>query len=452
MFHKKTVEQLLKGSGEKQKLSRSLGALELTALGIGAIIGTGIFVLTGVAAAKYAGPAVVISFMISGMVAALAALSYAELSAAIPAAGSAYAYTSASMGELAAWLIGWSLILEYLFGSVAVAIGWSAYFNDFLKDVNIFLPPAITSSPFSGGIINLPAVFITLIVAGIAYRGTKESALTAKIVVSIKLAVVFLFIAVGAFKINSANWTPFAPFGFSGIVHGASIVFFAYLGFDAISTAAEEVKNPQKDLPRGVVGSLCISSVLYILVAGILTGMVSYTQLDTPSPLTTALMDIGIHWASLFISIGAIAGLTSVLLVVVFAQSRIWMAMSRDGLLPQIFSKIHPQYHTPYVNTVTAGLLISLISAFFPVEIIAEMVNIGTLAALSAASASVIILRKTRPDLKRPFQVPFSPILPMLSIICCVYLMFNLPMGTWIRFGIWTTVGICIYAFYGNRH
>jgi Amino acid transporters len=341
MFHKKTVEELLKGSGEeeKQKLARSFGTIELTALGVGAIIGTGIFVLTGVAAAKYAGPGVIISFMISGFVAALAALSYAELSAAIPAAGSSYAYTFASMGEFPAWLIGWSLILEYLLATVAVAVGWSAYFNDFLCDLNIILPKALTSSPFSGGMINLPAVLITIIIAGIAYRGAKDSAVTAKIVVGIKLAVVLLFIVVGVFKINSANWIPFTPFGFPGIVHGASIIFFAYLGFDAVSTAAEEVKNPQKDLPRGAIGSLCISSILYILVAGILTGMVSYTKLDTPSPLTTAMMDVGVRWAPLFISVGAIAGLTSVLLALVFAQSRIWMSMSRDGLLPKSFFK-----------------------------------------------------------------------------------------------------------------
>jgi len=341
MFHKKTVEESLNGSreGEKQKLTRSFGTIELTALGVGAIIGTGIFVLTGVAAAKYAGPGVVISFMISGIVAALAALSYAELSAAIPAAGSSYAYTFASMGELAAWLIGWSLILEYLLAAVAVAVGWSAYFNDFLRDLNIILPKAITLSPFSGGMINLPAVLITLIIAGIAYRGAKDSALAAKIVVGIKVAVVLLFIVVGAFKVKIANWIPFTPFGFSGIVHGASIIFFAYLGFDAVSTAAEEVKNPQKDLPRGVIGSLCISSILYILVAGILTGMVSYIKLDTPSPLTTAMLDVGVRWASLFICIGAIAGLTSVLLALVFAQSRIWMSMSRDGFCPNLSPK-----------------------------------------------------------------------------------------------------------------
>lgn len=418
---------------------------------MGAIIGTGIFVLTGVAAARYAGPAVVISFMISGFVAALAALSYAELSAAIPVAGSSYAYTYASMGEFAAWLIGWSLILEYLFAAVAVAVGWSAYFNDFLKDINIILPGAITQSPFSGGVVNLPAVLITIIVAIIAYRGAKDSAVTAKIVVGIKLAVVLLFIAVGVFKIHTANWVPFMPFGFSGIVHGASIVFFAYLGFDAISTAAEEVRNPQKDLPRGVIGSLCISSVLYILVAGILTGIVSYTRLDTPSPLTTALMDVHVRWASLFISIGAIAGLTSVLLVVVFAQSRIWMAMSRDGLLPKIFSKIHLKYRTPYFNTFLVGLLVSSLAAFLPVEIVAEMVNIGTLVALASASASVIILRKTMPDLNRPFKVPFSPVLPLVSIAFCFYLMVNLPVGTWIRFGVWTIIGVCIYAAYGSR-
>lgn len=453
MLHKKSVEAIVEGPGEGERhhLTRSFGTIELTALGVGAIIGTGIFVLTGVAAARYAGPAIIISFVISGFVAALAALSYAELSAAIPTAGSAYAYTFASMGEFAAWLIGWSLVLEYLLAAVAVAIGWSAYFTDLLQGLNINLPRALTASPFSGGIMNLPAVLITIIIAGIAYRGSKDSAVTAKIVVGIKVAVVLLFIAVGVSKVNSAHWVPFMPYGFHGIINGASIVFFAYLGFDAVSTAAEEVRSPQKDLPRGIMGSLCISSILYILVAGVLTGIVSYTRLDTPSPLTTALLDAGVRWISLFISIGAIAGLTSVLLALIFAQSRIWMSMSRDGLLPQFFSKIHLKYKTPYLNTFLVGLFVCIISALFPIEIIAEMVNIGTLAALSATSASVIILRKTRPDLNRPFRLPFSPALPAASIAFCIYLMFNLPVKTWICFAVWMTIGVSVYVLYGFR-
>lgn len=447
------MEEIL-GESERsggRRLAAGFGAVELTALGIGTIIGTGIFVLTGIVAARYAGPAVVVSFLISGAVAALAALSYAELSAAIPTAGSSYAYTFASMGELAAWMIGWSLILEYLLAAVTVAVGWSAYFRDLLLDLNIALPGALTLPPFAGGIVNLPAVFVTVAIAGIAYRGTRESALAAKVVVAVKLAVVLLFIAVGVFKIQRANWTPFSPFGVPGILQGASIVFFAYLGFDAISTAAEEVKNPPKDLPRGVLGSLLISSLLYIVVAGVLTGMMPYPLLDTPSPLAKALYDTGVRWASLLISIGAIAGLTSVLLALVFAQSRVWMAMSRDGLLPGIFTRIHPRYRTPSYNTVLVGVLVGTLAAFIPVEILAEMVNIGTLAALTASSASVIILRKTRPDLKRPFKVPFSPFLPALSILCCLYLMVGLPAGTWARFGIWMALGLGVYALYGHR-
>lgn len=454
VFRKKPIDVLLKessGSG-RRTLSRSMGALELTALGVGAIIGTGIFVLTGVAAANYAGPAVVISFIISGLAAGLAALSYAELSSMMPAAGSAYTYTYVSMGEFAAWLVGWNLILEYLVAASAVAIGWSSYFNDFLKSINIVLPKALASSPFEGGVINLPAIVITLAITFIAVMGTSESAKAAKIVVAVKLSVIILFIILGAAHIKKDNWIPFAPFGFSGIMEGAAIVFFAYIGFDAVSTAAEEVRNPQKNLPRGTIWSLIISTSLYILVAGIMTGMLPYKYLNTSSPITTALLYVGIKWATSIISIGALAGLTSVLLAVIFGQSRIFFAMSRDGLLPPLFSLVHKKYRTPYFNTIIVGIIVSLIAAFFPVFIVAQMANIGTLSALTVASASVIILRKTHPDMKRPFKVPWMPYLPILSMIFSVYLMINLPKATWIRFIIWIFIGIFIYYFYGMRN
>lgn len=436
----------------KRALARTMSALDLTALGVGAIIGTGIFVLTGVAAANYAGPAVVISFIISGMAAGLAALCYAELASMVPVAGSAYTYTYSSLGEIVAWLVGWNLILEYLVAGGAVAVGWSSYFGDMLKSIGINLPGILTLSPLEGGIINIPAVLITLLMTWIAIRGTRDSAEAAKYIVSIKVAVILLFIIVGLFKINPANWVPFTPFGFTGIIHGAAIVFFAYIGFDAVATAAEEVRNPKKDLPRGIIGSLFISTALYILVAGILTGMLKYTQLNTPSPITAALLAVGVRWASAFISIGALAGLTSVLLAVIFAQSRVFFAMSRDGLLPPVFAKIHRKYKTPYLDTLIVGLAVSFLAAFLPVGLLAEMANIGTLSALTVVSLGVIILRKTRPDIERPFAVPLVPFLPAISVIFCLYLMINLPYVTWIRLVVWIGIGLLVYFMYGIKH
>ncbi|MCR4434553.1 MAG: amino acid permease [Clostridiales bacterium] len=444
---------MLEAKGEKKRaLSRSMGALDLTALGVGAIIGTGIFVLTGVAAATYAGPAVILSFIISGIAAGLAALCYAELSAMVPVAGSAYSYAYASLGEIVAWLIGWNLVLEYLVAAGAVSVGWSSYFADLLRSAGIHIPGAFALSPFEGGIINIPAVLITLIVTWIAVRGTKDSAKATKFIVLVKLLVILLFILVGAFRVNPGNWTPFAPFGVSGIMQGAAIVFFAYIGFDAVATAAEEVRNPKRDLPLGIVSSLVISTVLYILVAGILTGMINYTRLNTPSPIAAALLSTGIRWATSFVSIGALAGLTSVLIAVIFAQSRIFFAMARDGLLPPVFAVIHKKYETPYIDTLLVGTAISLIGAFFPVGIIAEMANIGTLSALTVVSLGVIILRRTQPDAERPFKVPWTPYLPILSVIFCVYLMLNLPLATWIRFVVWMAIGIAIYYFYSAKH
>lgn len=436
----------------RQALVRSMGALDLTALGVGAIIGTGIFVLTGLAAANYAGPAVIISFVVSGTAAGLAALCYAELASMVPVAGSAYTYTYSSMGEIVAWLIGWNLILEYLVAAGAVAIGWSSYFNNFLKSIDINLPAAFVSSPFEGGIIDIPAVIIAFLITWIAILGAKNSVKATKFVVFIKLTVIALFIIIGIFQVKPYNWVPFAPYGFFGIMHGAAIIFFAYIGFDAVATAAEEVRNPRRDLPRGIIGSLLISTVLYILVAGILTGILPYKQLNTSSPIASALLSAGIKWASAFVSVGALAGLTSVLLAVVYAQSRIFFAMSRDGLLPPLFSKIHKKYRTPYFNTLLIGIAISLTGAFFPVDLIAQMANIGTLSALAVVSIGVVILRKTRPSLERPFKVPFVPFLPVLSALLSVYLMFNLPVATWVRFVVWITIGLVIYFVYGIKN
>lgn len=454
LLRTKPLEQSLKDASgtDRKTLSRSMGALDLTALGIGAIIGTGIFVLTGVAAAKYAGPAVIISFVFSGFVAGLAALAYAELAAMVPVAGSAYAYAYSSMGEIIAWLIGWNLVLEYLVAAGAVAVGWSSYFNDLLKSVNVYIPHAFASSPFEGGIIDLPAILITLLVTWIAIRGTRSSARATRLVVAVKLAVVALFIIIGIFQVRPSNWVPFAPFGYTGIMHGAAIIFFAYIGFDAVSTAAEEVRNPNRDLPRGIIASLAVSTILYIIVAAVLTGMIKYTQLDTPSPIAMALLTTGVKWASALISVGAIAGLTSVLLAVIFAQSRIFFAMSRDGLLPPVFATIHSKYSTPWVDTLIIGVTVSLVGAFFPVDLIAQMANIGTLSALAIVSAGVIILRRKKPDLPRPFRMPWVPVLPALSVIFCVYLMINLPIVTWVRFVVWMAIGLYVYYGYGFSH
>lgn len=438
-------------SENNQSLKRVMGALDLTFLGVGAIIGTGIFVLTGVASALYAGPAIVISFIISGSIATLSALCYSELAAMNPVAGSAYSFTYSSLGEIIAWLIGWNMILEYLVSAGAVAVGWSSYFNDLLRSVGIILPKSLTKSVFEGGIINIFAVIITLLVMILSIFGAKRSATATKIIVSLKLLVIALFIVLGISKIDTSNWVPFAPFGFSGIMQGAAIVFFAYIGFDAVSTAAEEVKDPKHNLQRGIIGSLLISTILYIVVALILTGMEKYSSLNTPSPISSALIAQGSRWASAFISVGALAGLSSVLIAVIFAQSRIFFAMSRDGLLPPIFSKINKN-NAPYYDIIIIGIAISLIGAFLPVELIAQMANIGTLSAFAVVAIGVIVLRKTKPDLDRPFRVPWVPFLPIMSAILSIYLMFNLPITTWIRFVVWIIIGLAIYFFYGYKN
>mgnify|MGYP000864385186 CR=1 FL=1 len=438
-------------SREKQSLKRVMGSVELTFLGVGAIIGTGIFVLTGVAAALYAGPAVIISFVISGFAATLAALCYSEMASLDPVAGSAYSFTYSSMGEIIAWLIGWNLILEYLVAAGAVAVGWSSYFNDLLLSMGVTLPVSLTKSPFDGGVINLFAVIITGLVIAVSVFGTKGSTTAIKIIVLIKILVIGLFLALGLTRVETANWVPFAPFGFSGIMHGAAIVFFAYIGFDAVATAAEDVKDPKRDLPRGIIGSLLISTMLYIAVAAVLTGMQKYTSLDTPSPISSALLATGIRWAGAFISVGALAGLTSVLIAVIFAQSRIFYAMSRDGLLPPVFARIHQRYQTPLFDLLLIGAAIAFVSAFFPVEIIAEMANIGTLSAFTVVAIGVIVLRRKKPDLERPFRVPYVPVLPVVSVLMSVYLMLNLPLVTWIRFVVWIAIGLVIYFLYGFK-
>ncbi len=453
IWRKKPVEIALDFRKEnKRGLVPTLGVLDLTALGVGAVIGTGIFVLTGVAAANYAGPGVVFSFILSGITAGLAALVYAELAAAIPSAGSSYTFAYVSLGEIVAWLVGWNLILEYLVAAGAVSIGWSSYLGDLLRSVGIALPAAYTSSPFDGGFINVPAALIVLLITVLIIAGTQHSATANKIIVAGKLAAIGLFIALGVRHIDPANWQPLLPYGISGVIHGAAIVFFAYIGFDAVATASEEVKNPQRDLPRGIIWTLAVSTILYVAVAAILTGMVKYTGLNTASPVATALLRVGIPWASAIVSVGALTGLTSVLLVAMYGQSRIFYAMARDDLLPPIFDWLHPRLRTPVWDSVIIGVIVALIGAFFPIGLVAEMANIGTLSAFIVVSIGVIILRRTNPDLQRPFRLPLMPLIPVLTIFLTGYLALNLPPLTWVRLGVWIVIGLVIYWAYGYRN
>ncbi|OAA83878.1 amino acid permease [Clostridium ljungdahlii] len=453
IFRTKPIESLLAETKGKNSLEKSLGAFELTMLGIGAIVGTGIFVLTGIAAAKYSGPALVISFIIAGLACGFAALCYAEIAAMVPVAGSAYTYGYAALGEFWAWIIGWDLILEYAFSVGTVAIGWSGYFVSILGDLGIKLPNIITKAPFEGGLINLPAVAILVVITGILVAGVKQSAATNNIIVAIKLAVVLLFIVLGVRHVHPANWHPFMPYGWKGVFSGASVIFFAYIGFDAVSTAAEEVKDPKKDLPRGIIASLIICTVLYIAVSAILTGMVPYLKFkDTAAPVAFALQQVGINWGSALVSVGAICGLTSVLIVMLFGQTRVLFAMSRDGLLPRIFGQVNQRFHTPVKSTLLVGIITMIIAGFTPISVVSELTNIGTLAAFIIVSASVIVLRKREPDRPRSFKVPFSPVTPIFAMIACAFLIINLQKVTLVRFAVWLVIGLIIYFVYGNSH
>jgi len=454
IFRKKSINELLSQVSGEKSLKKVLGAFELTMLGIGAIIGTGIFVLTGIAAANYSGPALILSFIISGLACAFAALCYAEFAAMVPVAGSAYTYGYAALGEVWAWIIGWDLILEYAVAIAAVAIGWSGYIVKLLNATGIVLPASLINAPgIDGGVINLPAVLIIAVITGILLLGAKESAFLNNIMVLVKLAVVLLFIFVGSRHINPSNWSPFMPYGWSGVFKGASIIFFAYIGFDAVSTAAEEVKNPQKDLPRGIIASLIVCTILYIVVAAVLTGMLPYYEFkNTAAPVAFALEKIGVNWGSALVSVGAISGITSVLLVMMFGQTRVFFAMSRDGLLPKAFGDVHHKYGTPVKSTVLVGIVTALIAGFTPIGIVAELTNIGTLAAFVVVSAAVIVLRKKRPDIKRGFKCPWVPVVPGLAILFCMILIYTLPLITQIRFAVWLAIGIVIYFAYGRKH
>jgi APA family basic amino acid/polyamine antiporter len=446
---------------ETHGLMRCLSAWDLTFLGVGAIIGTGIFVLTGVAAATQAGPAVVLSFVVAGIACAFAALCYAELAASVGGCGSAYGYSYAAFGEFIAWIIGWDLILEYGVSVAAVANGWSGYFNNALTAVGFGLPDFLTKGPAAGGLVNVPAVAIILILMGLLITGVKQSARLNAGMVFIKLLAIAIFIGVAVFHIHPANWTPFAPFGwFSttpdgktvGILAGASLVFFAYVGFDAVSTAVEEAKDPQRDAPFGILVSLIFCTLIYIIVSGLLTGIVPYGQLNVSSPVAYALQLIGVNWASALVATGVIAGLTTVMLVLYYGLTRIIMAMSIDGLLPKLFSEVSMKTHTPVKNTVVCGLIMAVMAGVIPLGVLAELVNIGTLVAFVLVCGGVIVLRKTKPDMPRPFKMPFGLLLPVLGVFSCAALILFLPMVTQLRFIVWLAVGLLVYFFYSGKH
>lgn len=435
-------------------LKRVLRPYELLLLGIGAVVGTGIFVITGVAAAEYAGPAIILSFIISGIICILAALCYAEFSAMVPVAGSAYTYCYASLGEIWAWIIGWDLILEYAVSISAVAIGWSAYVVNLLTNVGVDLPPYLVNPPgVSGGLINLPAAIIILLITAMLIIGMRESARLNTIIVIVNISVILIFLALTYNHINPSNWHPFMPFGISGVFAGAAIVFFAYIGFDAVLTAAEEVEEPQKNLPRGIIGSVVIVMILYVCVAAALTGVLPYGDyIQTSAPVAFALNQIGMPWGAALISIGALCGITSVILVTFYGQTRIFFAMARDGLLPSVFSDLHRRFQTPAKITLVVGIITSVLACFISLDVIAELVNIGTLAAFIIVAAGILMLRRVQPALERPFRCPLMPVVPLLCIISCCILILMLPFVTQLRFIIWMLIGLGVYFLFGIRN
>ncbi|WML49916.1 amino acid permease [Neobacillus sp. PS3-34] len=455
LFRKKSIQDLIRNSEQKNiTLKKELGAFDLSMLGIGAIIGTGIFVLTGVAAAEHAGPALILSFVLSGLACVFAALCYAEFASTVPVSGSAYTYSYATFGELIAWILGWDLILEYGLASSAVASGWSGYFQGLIGGFGIHIPKAISSAydPAKGTYIDIPAIVIIFFITFLLTQGVKKSARFNSIMVIIKLAVVLLFIGVGVWYVKPGNWTPFMPFGFSGVTAGAATVFFAYIGFDAVSTAAEEVRNPQKNMPIGIIASLLVCTVLYIIVSAILTGIVPYQELGVKNPVAFALNYIHQDWVAGFISVGAIVGITTVLLVMMYGQTRLFYAISRDGLLPKVLSTVDKKKQTPVVNTWITCLLVSFFAGIIPLSKLAELTNIGTLFAFMTVSIGILYLRKSKTPLKSGFKVPFVPVIPILAFIFCGYLALQLPSLTWISFGIWLVIGLVVYFLYGRKH
>lgn len=473
LFKKKDISVILgEPSENKEGLRRSLTATNLITLGIGAIVGTGIFVITGQAASMYAGPALTISFVISALGCVMAGLCYAEFAAMIPVSGGVYSYSYTTMGEVLAWFVGWILVLEYLFACSSVAVGWSGYMLSLLNEWGIHFPEQIAGATFdhlkdgswvwTGKIINFPAVFIVAIVSAFLIGGIKQSALVNNVIVVIKVGVILLFIGFGLSYIDTSNWVPYIPentggygnFGWTGILRGAAVVFYAYLGFDALSTAAGEARNPQKDMPKGILISLLICAVLYIGVTTVLTGIVNYKDLNVDAPIALAIdrAGEGLAWLSPFIKLGAIAGLSSVILVMMLGQSRIYYAISKDGLLPSIFSKVSPKHGVPHNATIFASIVTGLIAGLFPLHVLSELVSIGTLMAFTIVCISIVILRKTQPDLKRPFKTPLVPFVPLLGAAICIIQMVSLPWSTWERMIGWTILGFIIYFTYGIKH
>jgi APA family basic amino acid/polyamine antiporter len=450
------------------RLNRVLGARTLTAIGLGSMIGSGIFVLTGTVAANHTGPAITLAFLVAAIGCGLAAICYAELAALIPVSGSAYSYTYATLGEGVAWFVGWNLALEYMMSAATVAVGWSGYVVNLLEDFGLHLPAALTSAPIekaadhslqaTGALINLPAVLIVAVLTWVCYRGIRESASMNNIMVIIKVAIIVLFIVAGLSFVDTSNWHPYLPentgefghFGMSGIMMGAAIIYFAYIGFDTAATTAQEARDPQRDVPAGIIGALVISTVLYVAMAAVMTGMVSYTKLDVAAPVAVALDEHpSLFWLGLPVKVGAIIGMTSVILMSILGQPRIFMAMSRDGLLPKQLQKVHPGYHTPHVGTLVTGLVAVFFAGIFPIDILGELVSIGILLAFTAVCAGVLILRYTMPEAARPFRVPFAPLVCTAGVLMCLGLTLFLPHDTWVRLAVWTGIGFAVYFGYG---
>jgi basic amino acid/polyamine antiporter, APA family len=468
----KSIAELHEQESAGNQLRRALNATHLTLLGIGGIIGTGIFVLTGTAAANHAGPALPLSFIVAGLGCTFAGLCYAEFAAMIPVSGSAYSYSYATLGEGIAWFIGWNLVLEYLFAVATVSVGWSGYAASLLDQLHLHIPAALSNAPLdqgadalhwvrTGAILNLPAIAIVAAIASICYIGIKQSAAFNSVIVAIKVTVVVLFIVFGVSYINTANWHPFVPpntgergvFGWSGVMAASGVIFFAYIGFDAVSTAAQETKNPQRDMPIGILSSLVICTILYVIVSAVLTGMVSYKELDVAAPVALALDKYpGLHWLGIPVKLGAVCGMTSVMLVMTIAQARIFFAMARDGLLPPFFGRVHPRFRTPSTGTIVTGVAAAVVGGLFPVRILGELVAIGTLAAFVTVCIGILVLRRTRPDLQRPFRTPWPWFTCIAGALVCGAMMVSLGPETWARLVIWTAIGILIYAFYGYRH
>ncbi|SOY54182.1 amino acid permease [Cupriavidus taiwanensis] len=455
LFRTKDIDAML-AVARDDGLKKVLGPVDLVLMGIGAIIGTGIFVLTGTGALT-AGPALTVSFVIAALACGFAALCYAEFASAIPVSGSIYTYSYATLGEIVAWMIGWDLLLEYGLATSAVSVGWSGYFQSLMAGFGMKLPAALTAAPGSvpgvQTVLNLPACLIMLAITWVVSYGVRESARVNNLMVAVKIGVVLLFIAVGVWHVQPANWQPFAPFGFTGIFNAAALVFFAFIGFDAVTSAAEEVRNPRRDLPIGIIGSLAVCTVLYVVVAAIMTGIVPFAKFaGVDHPVSLALQFAGQNWVAGFVDLGAILGMTTVILVMTYGQTRVIFAMSRDGLLPERLSSVHPVHATPYFATWTVGLVFAAIAAFVPLNVLAELINIGTLAAFTLISVAVLVLRKTRPDLPRAFRCPGVPVVPLLSIGFCLFLMAHLQALTWAAFLVWLVLGLVIYFAYARRN